>query len=184
MRICVFCGAAPRVSKDNLDLARQVGGLLAASGATLVFGGGGLGMMGAVASGAVEAGGAVTGILPRFLFDREPPHPQVHDIRVVDTMHERKALMYELSDAFLTLPGGFGTLDETMEVMTWRQLSIHAKPVIFVSASHFWRGVEQTFDQMHADGFLSDADRALAAFATEPEQALALLTSMVSAAAA
>lgn len=179
MRICVFCGASPQASDHQLDLARRTGRLLAGTGATLVFGGGGHGMMGAVADSAAEAGGEVIGILPRFLFDREPPHPRVRDLRVVDSMHERKSMMYALSDAFLTLPGGFGTLDETMEVMTWRQLSIHTKPVVFVGAGHFWGGLEQTFARMHGDGFLSDADRGLAAFCAEPEQAMEMLRGMV-----
>ncbi len=115
------------------------------------------------------------GVLPRFLFDREPPHPGVTDLKVVDTMHERKAVMYEASQAFLTLPGGFGTLDETLEVITWRQLALHDKPVIFVGGAAVWGGLEQTFDAMHRNGFLSDHDRSLVRFEDSPEAAVAQL---------
>ena len=175
MRVCVFCGASPHASEVHLELARRTGRLLAEAGAGVVFGGGGHGMMGAVAGSAVYAGGEVIGVLPRFLFDREPPHPKVADLRVVETMHERKATMYDLADAFLTLPGGFGTIDETMEVMTWRQLALISKPVVFVGPADFWGGLEATFDAMHAANYLSDTDRTLAAFATTPEEALARL---------
>ena len=135
MKVCVFCGASPLVKDELRQLAMATGQSIAERGWRLVFGGGAHGMMGAVASGALQAGGQVLGVLPRFLFDREPPHPGVGDIQVVDTMHERKARMYAASDAFLTLPGGFGTLDETLEIITWRQLALHDKPVVFVGGA-------------------------------------------------
>lgn len=101
-------------------------------------------MMGSAASGALDNSGKVVGILPQFLFEREPPHPGVSDMRVVQTMHERKALMYELSDGFIALPGGFGTMEEAMEVITWRQLSLHDKPIVFLSEEGFWSGVDRS----------------------------------------
>lgn len=180
MNICVFCGASPNSSEEHLAVARATGAYLAKVGATVIFGGGSRGMMGAVATSAVENGASVIGILPRFLFEREPPHPLVADLRIVADMHERKAAMYALADAFLTLPGGFGTLDETLEVLTWRQLSIHDKPVVFVGSEAFWGGLHRTFDEMHRNGFLSDADRRLAAFAPDAPGAWAALNAMTS----
>lgn len=172
MRVCIFCGASPQVPDHFLRFARKTGLLLASSVEQVIFGGGAHGMMGAVADGVAEGGGNITGVLPNFLFEREPPHPKVNDIRVVDNMHERKALMYELSDAFMVLPGGFGTMDETMEVVTWRQLSLHEKPVVFVGDKGFWRGLQVTFDTMHQHGFLSERDRGLVAFFDDPEKAM------------
>ena len=172
MRVCVFCGASPRVSEAFLRLARETGLLLASSAQSVVFGGGAVGMMGALADGVVDAGGDIIGVLPRFLFDREPPHPKVSDMRVVDSMHDRKAVMYDLSDAFMVLPGGFGTMDETMEIITWRQLSLHDKPVAFVGESDFWQGIESTFNSMHKNGFLSDEDHDLVSFFDSAEMAV------------
>lgn len=172
MRVCVFCGASPELSEEFLSLARRTGQLLASATEHVVFGGGAQGMMGAVADGVTQAGGKIIGVLPRFLFDREPPHPDVPDMRVVDTMHDRKAVMYELSDVFMVLPGGFGTMDETMEVITWRQLSLHDKPVVFVSNDEFWQGVQATFNAMHLNGFLTDRDRRLVSFFSSPEDAI------------
>ena len=172
MKICVFCGASPQVSKSYLRYAYETGSLLASAAEYVVFGGGANGMMGALADGVVESDGRIIGILPRFLFDREPPHPEVYDIRVVDNMHERKAMMYDLSDSFLVLPGGYGTMDETMEVVTWRQLSLHDKPVVFIGQDDFWKGLESTFDTMHQHRFLSDRDRELVSFVRSTEDAL------------
>jgi uncharacterized protein (TIGR00730 family) len=176
MAICVFGGASPASASHHLELAYEVGQALARACETVIFGGGANGVMGALASGAVRSGGSVIGVLPKFLVDREPPHPEVSDIRVVDTMHARKAMMYELAEAFLVLPGGFGTLDEAMEVITWRQLCLHAKPIVFLAERPFWVGVEHTFHAMHTDGFLTDRDRSLTTFASTPSEAIASLT--------
>ncbi|WP_126282978.1 TIGR00730 family Rossman fold protein [Burkholderia stagnalis] len=175
MAICVFGGASPTSASRHIKMAYQIGQELARAQKSVIFGGGANGMMGAVASGAVRSGGSVIGILPKFLFDREPPHPEVSDIRVVDSMHARKAMMYGLSEAFLVLPGGFGTLDEAIEVITWRQLSLHTKPIVFVGERLFWAGVEDTFNVMHADGFLTNRDRSLAMFVSTPTEAIVAL---------
>ena len=175
MRVCVFCGASPHVSGEYLSLARMTGSMLAASTEHVVFGGGAGGMMGSLADGVIANDGYIIGVLPQFLFDREPPHPKVSDMRVVESMHERKAIMYDLSDVFVVLPGGFGTMDETMEAITWRQLSIHDKPVVFVGSDGFWAGIETTFETMHKSGFLSDRDRNLVAFFDSPADAVAYL---------
>jgi uncharacterized protein (TIGR00730 family) len=172
MRVCVFCGASPQVPERFLDLAHEAGILLASATEHVVFGGGAQGMMGALANGVTQASGNIIGVLPRFLFDREPPHPKVPDMRVVDTMHERKAVMYDLADVFMVLPGGFGTMDETMEAITWRQLSLHDKPVVFVDGEDFWQGVELTFNAMHQSGFLSDRDRKLVSFFNSTKEAV------------
>jgi uncharacterized protein (TIGR00730 family) len=172
MNICIFGGASPATGQRFLDLGHRTGAAMADAGHLVVFGGGAAGMMGATATGALSRGGKVIGILPEFLFEREPPHPGVSDMRVVRTMHERKMQMYDLSDAFIALPGGFGTLEETMEVITWRQLSLHSKPIVFLGLDDFWRGIETTFDAMFASGFLSPRDRALASFTQSPEEAI------------
>ncbi len=172
LRVCVFCGASPKVADEFLNLALKTGRLLAPSTEHVVFGGGAWGMMGSLADGVTQAGGKVIGVLPKFLFEREPPHPDVSDIRVVDSMHDRKAIMYDLSDAFMVLPGGFGTMDETMEIITWRQLALHEKPVIFISHDNFWQGVRSTFNTMHQEGFLSDRDRSLVTFYESPDLAI------------
>jgi uncharacterized protein (TIGR00730 family) len=175
MNVCVFAGASPRVAGGFLDLARETGRVLARAGHRVIFGGGAHGCMGALADGVIDRSGSILGILPEFLFDREPPHPGVRDIRVVASMHERKAAMYEVSDAFLVLPGGFGTLDETMEIVTWRQLALHSKEVVFVGPKGFWEGLESTFDVMARHGFLSERDRSLVAFVETPEDAVTAL---------
>lgn len=180
MRTCVFCGASPETPSELRTLALETGGLLASASDYVVFGGGAQGMMGALADGVLQANGNIIGVLPRFLFDREPPHAGVMDMRVVDTMHERKAVMYDLVDSFMVLPGGFGTMDETMEVITWRQLSLHDKPVVFVSKNGFWNGLELTFNAMHENGFLSDRDRSLVSFFSLPEDAISSLAETTS----
>lgn len=175
MNICVFGGASPLASIDYQEMAKEVGRSIAFAGYTLIFGGGAAGMMGSAASGALEAGGKVIGILPKFLFEREPPHPRVTDMRVVETMHERKSQMYELADGFIALPGGFGTLEEVMEILTWRQLSLHKKPIFFVGGDNFWDGVRETFDKMKTCGFLTSDDRSLASFSVSPNHLLDML---------
>jgi uncharacterized protein (TIGR00730 family) len=182
VNICIFGGASPSIHSEYTELAHATGAAIAAAGHSLVFGGGARGVMGAAASGAVAAGGRVVGILPQFLCDREPPHAGIADLRIVQTMHERKAQMYELSDAFIALPGGFGTLDESMEIMTWRQLSLHTKPVVFLGSHGFWSGIEATFDLMRRTGFLSERDRHLASFAATPAEAIQTILSWTQAA--
>jgi hypothetical protein len=175
MRVCVFGGASPTIGAELVEFGRRTGRLFATHGLGVVFGGGSRGMMGALADGALAAGGEVIGVIPRFLFDREPPHPGVVDMRVVASMHERKQLMYALAHGFVALPGGFGTMEEVMEVLTWRQLSLHSKPIIFLDEAGRWENVEQLFDRMVLDRFLTAANRAIVRFAAGPEQALELL---------
>jgi uncharacterized protein (TIGR00730 family) len=133
LTVCVFCGARPGGEPRFVELARRAGAMLAAGGATVVYGGGGVGMMGAVADAALAAGGQVVGVIPAVLMKREVGHRGLTRLEVVTDMPARKQRMIALSDAFLTLPGGLGTLDELFEVLTLRQLGEHAKPIVVVS---------------------------------------------------
>ena len=126
--ICVFCGSSPGTRPEYTASARKLGVLLAARGLTLVYGGGNVGMMGQIADAVLENGGAVTGVIPQAIADMEVAHTGLTDLRVVDSMHTRKALMAELADGFIALPGGLGTLEEFVEVLTWAQLGFHTKP--------------------------------------------------------
>jgi uncharacterized protein (TIGR00730 family) len=153
-------------------MARALGGLLAKRHIRLVYGGGGVGMMGAVADGALAAGGEVTGVIPEFLNTRELKHPGVSDMRVVATMHERKMLMVDLAEGFIALPGGFGTLDELFEALTWSQLSIHSRPVGLINTDGYFDGLLSCLDGMVARGFLRQEDRDRLAAADTVEELL------------
>ena len=159
--ICVFCGASAGRDPRYADAAAAVGTELAGRGIELVYGGGRLGLMGAVADAALEAGGRVTGVIPGGLVDRELAHRGVTDLRVVTTLHERKAVMAELADAFLALPGGLGTLEELAEVLSWAQLGLHAKPVGALDVGGFFNAMVAHVDHAAAEGFVSDRHRAL-----------------------
>jgi len=135
--ICVYCGSSESTRPEYLDLATRFGQALAARGLRLVYGGGSIGLMGRCARGAHEAGGEVLGIMPNFLARREVVLTAVPH-RMVETMHERKMIMFEESDAFVVLPGGIGTLEEAVETISWRRLDLHAKPVVFLSEDDFW----------------------------------------------
>ena len=137
-RICVFCGAARGADPAYAAQAGTLGRAIVAAGHGLVFGGGHVGLMGVVADSVLDAGGEAVGVIPQQLVDRELAHGGLTELKVVASMHERKALMAELSDAFVALPGGFGTLDELVEIITWRQLALHAKPIGLLDAAGFW----------------------------------------------
>jgi len=135
--VCVYCGSSETTKPEYLDLATRFGAALAARGLRMVYGGGAVGLMGRCARAAHEAGGDVLGIMPRFLERREITYEAVPH-RMVDTMHERKHIMFEESDAFVVLPGGIGTLEEAVETLSWRRLDLHKKPVVFLSEDDFW----------------------------------------------
>ncbi|RAK52328.1 TIGR00730 family Rossman fold protein [Phenylobacterium deserti] len=135
--VCVFCGSSDATDPAFLSAAGEFGAALASEGLRLVYGGGGVGLMGACARAAHEAGGEVLGIIPEFLVSRERAYDAVETV-VVGNMHERKMMMYERSDAFVILPGGVGTLEEVVELLSWRRLDLHAKPVVFYSPDGFW----------------------------------------------
>jgi uncharacterized protein (TIGR00730 family) len=136
--LCVYCGSSNRVAEKFREAARELGTGLAAAGIETVFGGGRVGLMGVLADAAVAAGGRVTGIIPARLRDAELAHTGITELVIVDTMHARKALMAERADAFAILPGGIGTLDETFEILSWRQLGLHDKPVFLVDVDGYW----------------------------------------------
>jgi len=160
-RICVFCGANTGGSPVYVEVARAAGEHLARAGISVVYGGGGLGLMGAVARGALEVGGDVIGIIPEPLLKFEPPPGFLNDLRIVASMHERKALMVELSDAFIALPGGLGTLDEISEVLTWAQLGLHGKPCGLLNVEGYFDLLMAWLDHANAQRFIRDEHRAM-----------------------
>jgi uncharacterized protein (TIGR00730 family) len=171
-RVCVFCGSRPGARPAYREAAVALAGEIARRGLGLVYGGGAVGLMGVVAAAAAEAGAEVIGVIPRGLLRREVGLTALADLRVVDTMHERKAMMAALADGFVALPGGFGTLEEAVEVLTWLQLGIHAKGMVFLDVEGYWRRLGALLDQMAEEGFLSRENRALAMTAATPEGAL------------
>jgi len=153
-RICVFCGASPGRSTAYLELARSVGAGLAQRGIGVVYGGGRVGLMGALADSALAAGGEVVGVIPRRLVDRELAHPGLTDLHVVGSLHERKARMAELADGFIALPGGLGTLEELAEVASWAQLDLHTKPIGLLGGS-YWEPLLGWLEHAVAEGFVA-----------------------------
>ncbi len=153
-KICVFTGAAQGTNPDYKDAAFQLGKMIAARSLGLVYGGGKRGLMGAVADGVLANNGYVTGIIPKFLENVEVGHKGVTDLHVIDTMHERKAMMYDMSDAFVIMPGGLGTLDETMEIITWRQLGLHNKPIIIANLNGYWDPMLMMVQNVIDQGFM------------------------------
>ena len=162
-RVCVFCGASAGRVPAYLAAARAFGVEVGRRGLGVVYGGGRVGLMGAVADGALGAGGEVIGVIPQELVDRELAHPALTELHVVGTLHERKALMAELADAFVALPGGFGTLDELLEQLTWSQLGLHGKPVGLLDVAGYWRPLVALARHAVEEGFVREADlRAIA----------------------
>jgi uncharacterized protein (TIGR00730 family) len=160
-RLCVYCGAADRVGEAHRAAARQLGRLLAAAGIELVYGGGRIGLMGLMADAALGAGGRVIGVIPGHLHDYEIGHSGVTELFVVDNMHDRKRRMFELSDAFVVLPGGLGTLEEAFEVITWKQLGLHDKPIVVVDVEGYWAPLAALVDHVVAEGFAHPSARDL-----------------------
>jgi uncharacterized protein (TIGR00730 family) len=158
-RICVYCGSRFGSLPAYREAAEGFARLLAGRGIGIVYGGGNVGLMGAVADAALEAGGEVIGVIPQALMDREVGHRGVTELRVVGSMHERKMLMAELSDAFVALPGGIGTLEEIIEVYTWDHLGIHRKPLGLLDVDGYWDPLAALLDRMVGTGFLRATQR-------------------------
>ena len=158
-RVCVFCGSSPGQDPRFAEAARLVGASLGARGAGLVYGGASVGLMGLVADAALSAGAHVIGVIPASMVGRELAHPGLPDLRVVASMHERKALMADLADAFLALPGGMGTLDELFEILTWAQLGIHQKPVGLLDVRGYFQPLLAFADHAVAEGFIKPVHR-------------------------
>lgn len=173
--VCVFCGARNGTSDDYISAAEQLGVALAAADVKVVFGGGGVGIMGAVSNAAQAAGGPVAGVIPQALFEREGGQLDLPEMYVVDTMHERKALMHELSDAFVVLPGGLGTYEEFFEILTWRQLDFHAKPIVVVDVAGYFEPLRRLIEHSVAEGFVSASDQDLVTIVGSVGEALEVL---------
>lgn len=171
-RICLFCGSSAGSRPEYADAARGVGQLLASRGIGLVYGGGRVGLMGVAADSALAAGGEVIGVIPEAMVAREVGHLGLTELRVVDTMHTRKALMYDLSDGFLALPGGYGTLDELCEALTWSQLGLHGKPCGLLNVAGYFDGLLAFFDHATAEGFVRGAHRGLVISDVDPGRLL------------
>ncbi len=171
-RLCVFCGSSAGTRPAYADAARAMGRLLAERGIGLVFGGGKVGLMGVVADAVMAAGGQATGVIPEALMAREVGHRGLTELHVVGSMHERKALMADLADGFIALPGGFGTYEEFCEVLTWSQLGIHPKPCGLLNVQGFYDPLLALFDHAVREEFVRPAHRSLVISETEPARLL------------
>lgn len=159
--ICVYCGSSPGNDPRYLDAARTLGHAIAEAGLRLIYGGGTRGIMGAVSDAALASGGNVTGIIPRFLLNREAAESELRrltELIVTDDMHQRKHALFEHSDAFVAMPGGIGTLEEIIEIMTWAQLGHHSKPIVFASINRFWEPLTGLLNHMREAGFIHTAN--------------------------
>jgi hypothetical protein len=175
-RVAVYCGSADGNDPAFLAEARALGAAIAAAGLGLVYGGACVGLMGAVADAALAGGAEVVGVLPEVLRGREIAHTGLTRLELVPTMHQRKARMAHLADAFLVMPGGYGTLEELLEVVTWAQLRMHAKPCILINTSGYWNGLLSFLDTAVAAGFLKPHNRELLHVAVDGEDAVRLAT--------
>lgn len=173
--VCVFCGAAVGNDPAFAEAARALGAQMAAARLRLVFGAGHVGMMGTVADAVLDAGGEAIGVIPEFLRDRELAHDGLTELHVVDSMHTRKRMMFDLSDAFIVLPGGLGTLDETVEMITWRQLGRHEKPIILIGTKDYWAPFSALIDQVVAHDFAHGDVLSYFEIVPDPAAALARL---------
>lgn len=171
-RICVFCGSSAGSEPDYRACAEQLGAELARRNIGLVYGGGNVGLMGAIADAVLEAGGEAIGVIPEHLMSREIGHQRLTKLHIVHSMHERKALMADLSDAFIALPGGFGTLEEFFEVLTWSQLGLHAKPCGLANVSGYYTPLLRMLDHAVKERFLKPQNRALVLARDTPSELL------------
>ena len=177
-RVCIYCGSSPGNQPIYREMAEARGGLLARRGIGLVYGGGNVGLMGIVADAALAGRGEVIGVIPAALADREVAHAGVTDLRVVDSMHTRKALMAELSDAFIAMPGGVGTFEEFFEAVTWTQLGVHRKPCGLLNVGGFYTPLAAFIDQAVTEGFIKPIHRAMIVVDDDPERLLNALATV------
>ena len=180
-RLAVYCGSSPGADPAFAATARAVGEEMAERGIGLVYGGGRLGLMGIVADAALAAGGEVYGVIPQALIDLEVAHGGLTELHIVDSMHERKARMTDLTDAFVALPGGIGTLDELFEAWTWNALGYHAKPLALLNVAGFWDHLVELMDHVERSGFMSPARRAQLLVAGDVGEAIDMLDSAIGA---
>jgi uncharacterized protein (TIGR00730 family) len=175
--VCVFCGSSPGARPAYADATRKLGQTLAAAGIGLVYGGAHVGLMGLLADSAMKAGGTVIGVIPRSLVDREIAHTGLTELRVVESMHERKALMAELSDGFIALPGGLGTMEELFEILTWSHLGMHKKPSGLLDVDGYFASLLAFVDHMVEERFLHPVYRAALFVESDPTRLLAAFES-------
>jgi len=175
--LCVFCGSSSGNDPAFIKTARLLGQALAENQITLVYGGSNVGLMGAVADATLEHGGQVIGVLPKFLQDKELAHKGLTKLILCDTMHERKTKMFELSEGFIALPGGFGTLEEVVEVLTWQQLGLHQFPIAFLNVNGYYDHLRNLFNHMEAAQLLKTENRNMALFADVVSDALVQMKS-------
>ncbi len=168
--LCVFCGAAVGDNPAYGEAARALGEMMARRGIQLVFGAGHVGMMGIVADAALAAGGEAVGVIPRHLMDRELAHKGLTELHVVESMHERKQEMFDLADAIAVLPGGLGTLDETFEVITWKQLGLHDKPILLIDTEGYWQPFADLIANINRSGFAHAGSAELFSLVGSPEE--------------
>lgn len=173
--LCVYCGSSSEVDPRYRDAALRLGRQLAERRITLVYGGGRVGLMGLMADACLQAGGQVVGVIPEFLRAREVGHGAVTELVVVDSMHQRKQTMFERSDGFVILPGGLGTLDEAFEVLTWKQLRLHDKPIVAVDIAGYWQPLQALIDHVIGQGFARPAMRDLMRVVDDVDQILPAL---------
>jgi len=176
--VCVYCGSSPGRDEIYLRAGQTLGRSIAGAGLRLIYGGGTKGIMGAVADGAIRAGGKVTGIIPRFLMSKEATESaleRLDELVVTDNMHERKHTMFEKSDAFVALPGGIGTVEEIVEIMTWAQLGHHRKPIVFANVRSFWDPMLALIDHMRAEGFIHTSHLVRPLVVDEPDAIVAAI---------
>jgi uncharacterized protein (TIGR00730 family) len=176
-RLCVYCGSSRGAEEVYAESAVRLGTLMAEAGIELVYGGGRIGLMGLIADAVLARHGSVTGIIPTHLHDRERAHPKVQ-LEVVASMHERKQRMFDLSDGFVTLPGGLGTLDETIEIVTWRQLGLHDKPVVVLDVAGYWAPLAALVEHTIVHGFAPPAARHYIHTVSRVEEVLPCLASL------
>jgi uncharacterized protein (TIGR00730 family) len=171
-RLCVFCGSSRGHNPVYEEAARELGNLLGRRGLGLVFGAGHIGLMGVLADTVLAAGGEAIGVIPQVLVDKELAHTGLTELRIVSSMHERKAVMADLSDAFAALPGGYGTLDESFEILTWAQLKLHHKPIGILNVDGFFDPLLAWIDRAVAEGFIKATHRRLLVVARSAEELL------------
>jgi len=176
MNVCVFCGSNPGAHDDYADAARELAAALVRDGSSLVYGGGSVGLMGILADEVLRLGGRVTGVIPRTLWEREVGHRSLTELHIVETMHQRKRLMADLSDAFIALPGGLGTLEEIFEIWTWAQLGMHEKPVGFLDVRGYYAPLMTFLDGAVEERFVREEIRRIAIVESQPEALLRRFT--------
>lgn len=177
-KLCVFCGSAEGNSPAYLEMAKSLGTLMAQNNIALVYGGASIGVMGAIADAVLANGGSVIGVIPKTLVNYEIAHKNLTELHIVEDMHQRKKMMYDCSDAFLSLPGGMGTLDEMFEILTWSQLKLHSKPCFIYNFMGFYDSLLAYLNHSHKEGFIRDTHLSLLSEIKDPAGLLKLLNTL------